>query len=152
MFAEMAAWLQAPPQDRSSAHDDHEAEPPPTPAQSKHKHRLPEGVPHIPSFLFAKIQVNRNASMAMPDYTNVIHHMFNYLAVLNGLREDGFEIVGGIHEVPEINADIVSAVCLVDCDGECIDFDSFLAWAHHFIMEGADMEDDDDNEGPGEIP
>lgn len=136
---ELVAWLSAPPEKRSSAHDDMGGEPPPPSendpsraAPGAKEHRLPDGVPHIPGFLFARIQVQR-LKKGPADYMVAAHHMFNYLGILNGIPEDGYEIIGSVHEVPEVGYDIVTVVCLMNCDFEPLDFDAFLRWAAHFI-------------------
>ena len=100
-----------------------------------HHADLPPGVPHIPEFMVSQMQVHRG-DVAAPDYLNATHHMFNYIGILNNITEDSYEVFGSIYEVPGTGSDIVSGVCLVNCEGNPITDTEFYAWAARYLEGG----------------
>ena len=107
----------------------------PTHGPPSHHDNLPPGVPHIPGFMVAQMQVH-HGDMSAPDYINATHHMFNYIGILNNITEDSYEVFGSIYEVPETDSDIVSGVCLVNCEGNPITDEEFYTWAARYLEGG----------------
>ena len=102
---------------------------------------LPDGVPHIPGFMFCRMKIERPSGRNQ-DYPTILHHMFNYLAVANGIPEDSYEIVSSISEHPEFGFDLVFAVCLIDCDGHDVALDTLTNWLDYFFADRAPTDEE----------
>lgn len=127
------------------------AEPPSSPdpgaealGEGHHRH-LPPGTPHVPPYMFIRMQLSRTTKFP-EDYANAMHHMFNYLAALNGIPEDSFEICGTVFEEPEFGFDFLFAVCLVNCDHTTFPMEDLDKWLDFFFpvapSDGTPLEDE----------
>ena len=107
-------------------------EPPPPADEGGHHTGMPDGCPHVPPYMFARMKVSRTSKYP-EDYANAFHHMFNYVAVLNGIPEDSFEIIGTIFEEPEFGFDLIFVVCLMNCDHATFPLEDLDKWLDFFF-------------------
>lgn len=104
---------------------------------------FPEGVPHIPPWAIMQLQLSRSADDY--DLLTMAAYSLGYLSLANRLSGEGYEIVGCVHDVPELSMTICTFVLLVDCEDHPISLEALDRWAT-FVFGQPTNPDTDPNE------